>query len=267
MSTRIIRDLLILLAVFGVVWAVFTYFPIFPEENPIDLPFDKEEKLGELFLEAYLENETVLDNPLVDSAVYVIKERLIDSIGLTEYDYNVMVVQSEEINAFATFGGNIVVFSGLISFTERPEELAAVIAHEMGHIEHRHVVDRIIKELGIALLFGILTGGDAVLIDEISRTIASTVFDRRQEEEADEFSLALLEKCSLSPRNLGSFFRRLDDKLGGYDRKLEMFMTHPNNMSRIKRSFEYELSEEFEEQPFNLDWDLVKQGAGGYAEY
>ena len=57
-------------------------------------------------------------------------------------------------------GGRIYVLRGLISYTQSPEELAAVMAHEMGHAQERHVVHRLIKELGVTAVVTVLTGGD-----------------------------------------------------------------------------------------------------------
>src|SRR5690606_24136018 len=120
----------------------------------------------------------------------------------------IVVGRNESVNAFALPGGNIVILSGLLEFSENPEEVAAVLAHEMAHVEKRHVVDRLLKEFGMQVVFGVLTGGDLVVLSEISRTVTSTFFDRRQEEEADEFALELLHRCNISPRALGTLFRR-----------------------------------------------------------
>lgn len=261
MKEKLFRDVFILCIIFGGIWAAFTYIPWFPEDISVDFPIEKEEQLGDMILENMLENDPEfqpIHSPSVDSAIWVISSRLLDSIGLTEYDYNIVVVRNEAVNAFALPGGNIVVLSGLIDFSENPEELAAVLAHEMAHVEKRHVVDRLVKELGLQVVFGVLTGGDLVVLSEISRTVTSTFFDRKQEEEADEFALDLLHRCSISPRALGTLFRRMKAEYGSMD-EFELLMTHPASNSRIKKAFEFELSEEFKSTPLNLDWDKVKR--------
>lgn len=260
MREKLFRDVFILCLIFGGIWAAFTYIPWFPEEVNLEFPIAKEEQLGDIILENMLENDPEfrpIHNTTIDSAIWVISRRLLDSLGLTEYDYNIVVVRNENVNAFALPGGNIVILSGLIEFSNNPEELAAVIAHEMAHVEKRHVVDRLLKELGIQVVFGVLTGGDLVVLSEISRTVTSTFFDRKQEEEADAFALELLHRCNISPRALGTFFRRMKDEYGSMD-QFELLMTHPASNSRIKKSFEYELPEDFENIPFQLDWEKVK---------
>lgn len=260
MKSKIWIDLLKLIVIFGGIWAAFVYIPWFPDEADFDFPLDKEEELGDMILEDMLENDPEfrrVESERIDSAIWVISRRLIDSLGLTDYDYNIVVVRNQEVNAFALPGGNIVVLSGLIEFSESPSELAAVLAHEMGHVEERHVVQRLVKELGLQLIFGVLSGGDAIVLSEITRTLTSTFFNREQEAEADEFALDLLHKCRINPRALGTLFRRMESEYGSFE-EFELLMSHPAINSRIKASFEYELGDEFESRPFALDWKAVQ---------
>lgn len=258
MKEKLFRDVFILCIIFGGIWAAFTYIPWFPEDVSVDFPIEKEKQLGDMVLEQMLGDDPScqpIKNPSLDSAIWVISNRLLDSIGLTEYDYNIIVVRKSSVNAFALPGGHIVVHAGLIEFSENPEEVAAVLAHEMAHVEKRHVIDRLVKELGITVIFGVLTGGDAVILSEISKTVTSSYFSRRQEEEADDFALDLLHRCDISPRALGTLFRRMNRSHA----ELELLMSHPATNSRIKTSFEYELEEGFENRPFDLDWQAVKE--------
>src|SRR5690606_14150945 len=109
----------------------------------------------------------LLENSAVDSALDVINSRLLDALGNSEYDHHIWVVKNDEVNAVTLPGGYVLVYSGLIRFSESPEEVAAVIAHELGHVEERHVVGRLIKEFGLQILFSVLSGGDAVLVGEL----------------------------------------------------------------------------------------------------
>lgn len=261
MKISVLIDLIKLTVIFGGAWAVFTFVPLSFESPELQLSIEKEEKLGELIVnEVVLEdkNVTVLSNPQLDSAMNIITKKLIDQIGTTDYDYKIKVIENDMINAFTLPGGNIFVYSGLIKFSEHPEEVAAVLAHEIGHVEHRHVVSKLIKELGVSLLFSVLTGGDNVLTREIGRTALATVFDRKQEEEADSFALELLEKAKVNPKVMATFFRRLNDKLGNYNENLELLMSHPHNNSRIKSALEYETQLKFKSEKFNLNWEMVK---------
>lgn len=262
MKKSILFDLFKLIALFGLIWAGFTFFPIFTlDKNDFELSVEKEEKLGKLIVEDILENDgktKLLNNPKVDSAMAIITKRLVENIGLTDYEYKIKVIDSPEINAFTLPGGNIFVYSGLLEFSEHPEEVAAVLSHEIGHAEKKHVIQKLAKELGLTILFSAITGGDRVILGEISRTAASTVFDRGQEKEADDYSFSLMEKAKINPVALATFFRRINAKGGSYNENLELLMTHPNNNSRIKAALEYKVASGFKIKEFDIDWQAVK---------
>jgi predicted Zn-dependent protease len=266
MKKSIVKDLLILVGIFAVLWLGFSYLPFFKSSGTDTklLSIANEEKLGKLITDGIEKDPTtkLISNSTLDSAVGAIKSRLVTNIGLTEYDYHIRVIQSPVINAFTIPGGNIYVYSGLIDFCETPEELAAVLAHEIGHAEKRHVVSRLAKELGISILFSVLGGGDGVMISEIMRTAMSTVFDRGQEKEADDFSFSLMEKSSLNPKSMSSFMRRLREKYATvekYTDNMEWLNTHPNTNSRIKAALEYKTAPGFVDKPFVMHWKSVKE--------
>jgi predicted Zn-dependent protease len=255
MQRSILRDLLILLGVFGLIWLVFSLFS-YPDEPEL-ISRQREEKLGETYRELILRNPMFekLENRQLDSAVRVIGERLVGALEKTDYQYHFVVFDNEMINAFTIPGGNILISRGLISFCDTPEELAAVMAHEMGHVEKRHVISRLAKEMG----FEILGSGDQFILGEIAGMISSTSFDRRQEEEADLFAARLLESAAIEPRTLATFFRKLENET---DRQLledfEIVSTHPNLSSRIREALTYEPAEDFRAQKIPFDWEEIK---------
>ena len=259
---KTLRELLILAGGFGAIWLAFVLIPWVMEAPGLEISVEKEMELGEVMIEEWIFDSGEMDvvsNPTLDSAMEVISDRLLEQLDSSEFNHHIWVVDVDEINAFTLPGGYIIVNQGLIKFSEHPEEVAGVIAHELGHVEHRHVVSRLIKELGVAILFTALGGGDAVLLNEVGRTAMSTAFDRRQEEEADEFAGDLLEKAKLDPRVLATFFRRLKNERGFYDERVEMFMTHPHHNARIKAALEIELPDDFASESFDLDWKKVKE--------
>ena len=89
------RDLLILLGVFGLLWVGFSFLPFFKsnDENTSLLSISNEEKLGEVITAAIEKDPTteICSNDILDSAMQVIKLRLVKNIGLTEYDYHIKV--------------------------------------------------------------------------------------------------------------------------------------------------------------------------------
>lgn len=258
MQQSILRDLGILLGIFGLIWLVASLFSFYPEDPQL-LSIEREQKFGEAYVKVVLLNPMFreLENEKIDSSIGMIGNRLIEGLPKSEFDYRFIVFDSEMINAFTVPGGNILISTGLIGFCESPEELAAVMAHEMGHVEERHVVARLMKELGIE----ILTSGDPYVLGEVTGMLTSTRFDRKQEEEADLFACQLLEDSKIEPRTLATVFRRLEQETGNeLLEHFEIISTHPNFKSRIREVLSYMPEGGFKEKPFAMDWDVVKSG-------
>lgn len=271
MKEKILLDGLKSLGIFGGIFILF-YVGInllsedkktkwfYSNEKVSLISYEQEIALGELIDEYIISSEykEPLTNKTIDSMMWAVGKRLQEQIPTSEYDYNIIVLDNAQINAFTIPGGNIYVFSGLISFCESPEQLAAVLAHEMGHVEKRHTVDRLAREFGLSVLFSIMTGGDTVLLSDLYQTLISSGFSRSQEKEADQFALNLLEDASISPKSIASFFRKLNRENLAYDENIELVMTHPHNNTRIKASLNHEVDETFKEIPFNLNWEEIK---------
>ena len=272
MLGKIQKDLIKLLAFFGGLFLLIYlgFFLLFRSSTPSWLTaaynehllsYEKEMQLGEIIDRYAIKGQEIdiLKNRRIDSAMWVISSRLKKQIPISEYDYKIKIIESEMINAFTIPGGRIYISKELILFCESPEQLAAVLAHEIAHVEKRHTVSRILKEFTISLLFSIISGADTVLLSELWKTTISSSFNRKQEQESDEYAMDLLEKSNISPRAIAAFFRKLKRENLDYDEKVEFLMSHPHNNSRIKRSLEYKTSKGFEPIPFDLDWKSIKE--------
>lgn len=264
MKNSILRDLVILLGIFGLIWAIITLFPVFPEK-PVLISVDREEELGDQYFRMIRDDPgfSEVEDSLIMEATGGIMDRLTRALDNRLFDYNLVVFRSDMVNAFALPGGYILVSTGLIAFCESPEELAAVIAHEMGHVEKRHLISRLVRELGLQLI----SSGDVYVTGEIARLLTSAGFDRKQEEAADRFACRLLEKAAIEPRSLSSLFRRLKEKdVDELYEKFEMISSHPNFSSRIREVFSYEPAPDFEAEAFSFDWEMVRKAAGADLE-
>lgn len=263
MRSSTLRDLIILLAI-GAGLFVGGYF-IVKEIGKSDLDlsyevsYEQEEKLGDLMKDMVWDEFAAVKDNAADSALREITSRLIKALDTTHYRYEFTIIKNDQINAFTIPGGNIYVFSELMRVAETPEEVAAVLAHEIGHAENRHVVTKLIQELSITAIVGILTGGDPSVLTEALTSIIGNTFSRSQEEEADKFALELLEKAGISPKSLARFFERLNEKDLDYDENLEILMTHPHNDKRIEQVRRYKTKNDFKPIPFEMDWARVQQ--------
>jgi hypothetical protein len=152
-------------------------------------------------------------------------------VAKTGYPVTVTVVEMKTQNAFATLGGQIVVFSKLIEETDRPDELAGVLAHEIGHVAARHPLTGAIEATFTMLFAGLFGSGGSDMgggMASLGGALAISSHSRAKEAEADGIALDILEEAGISPSGLADFFKRLakTDK-GGGSRALQLFSTHP----------------------------------------
>lgn len=262
MNTSTLRDLLVLVLIGGALFLGGYLLVRELQKRDVGLSYDfsieQEEDLGNLFKDIIWDEYPVIENNAADTALQTITRRLVDQLDSSKYKYQFTIIKSKEINAFTIPGGNIFIFSGLIEMTESPEELAAVLAHEIGHAEKRHVVSKLVKQLSMTAIIGILSGGDPSMLMQVLKDVVGNTFDRGQEEEADRFALELLEKSSISPKSLARFFERLNENNLDYDKNLEILMTHPHNDNRINEVRKYKIKNNFEAKAFDLDWERVR---------
>lgn len=263
MRSSTLRDLIILLSIGAVIFIAGYFIVKEIGKSDLDLSYEvsieQEEKLGNLLKDMIWDQFPTVKDNAADSALQEIKDRLISALDTTAYRYEFTIIKSDQINAFTIPGGNIYVFSELMKVAETPEEVAAVLAHEIGHAEKRHVVTKLIKELSITAIVSVLSGGDPSILTQVLKDIIGNSFDRKQEEEADKFALELLEKAGISPKNLARFFERLNEKNLDYDEDLEILMTHPHNDKRIEQVRKYKTKNGFKPVPFNFDWKNVQE--------
>lgn len=229
---RIITELIILFVIGSLLWAAFAFIIKLPR-HPVLISKEHEMVLGEKYREAILKlsNFQKVEDIQIDSILANYAEKLSSVVENDSFLFKIIIVNSELINAFALPGGNIILTTGLIQFCDSTEELVAVLAHEAGHIVERHLISRLIKEIGIS----ILNSDDNFVIGEITKGIISSGYDRKQEEEADLFSCNLLNKAGMEPRILASFLRRLKESENqDLFKNFEIFSSHPDIDKRIR---------------------------------
>jgi predicted Zn-dependent protease len=203
------------------------------EAAAVRLPPSMDEKLGRPSWEALKLSGQRCPEPAAERYVARLLEPLIGALGATPFSFELMVVDTPEVNAFALPGGFIVVNSGLLAEARTGEEVAAVLAHELSHVTLRHSTKRIAGGLGVsaavALVLGLVDlGAPAYTLSYL----ASLGYERDQEREADEHGQALLERAGISPLGMATFFERLSGSLT----PPELLSTHPDPGDRAARA-------------------------------
>lgn len=148
----------------------------------------------------------------------------------------VSVLDHEMINAFALPGGFVVLFRGLIEAAEDPDEVAAVLAHEIGHVVSADPTRHALRSAGsigvLGLLFGDFAGGAAVLF--LTERLISAQYSQAAETKADAFAHEVLEEAGISPGALGDLFSTMREKYGDTEGVAAHFLSHPALGERIE---------------------------------
>jgi Zn-dependent protease with chaperone function len=142
------------------------------------------------------------------------------------------VVRRPEANALALPGGKIYVFRGLIEKADTADEVAGVIAHELGHVAHRDGSKAVLQAGGLSFLFGMLlgdfVGGGAVVF--AAKSVLQSSYSREAEAAADAYGAALMTKAGGNARALASML----DKIGGATEPgMKILLDHPETKARI----------------------------------
>ncbi len=219
-----------------------------------------ESTLKPLIIENIHDYEPVLEIPELDQSLDTIMDRLLSKTDPLPYDMEILVLNLPVVNAITFPGGLIVVYSGLIGRLESAEEMAAVLAHELGHVVYRDSMKNITRQVGFAALFSLFGGrGGRVLVQRIIREAANIHFSRSIESRADDFALDLLAAAEIDPNKLGIALTNLKHKKEFEQVKLLKYIdNHPEINSRIKKAYEKSSLAAIDEKAFDINWNEVK---------
>lgn len=227
------------------------------------IPVEWEQKLGESAYREFLAGQDVMKDGLAVAVVREMTQRLASHVPNNPYRFEVTVVKSDVVNAFALPGGYVVVFTGLMKKAESPEEVAGVLAHELNHVLQRHGLERIIKQLGFVAVVSIVLGnppGLGGVMKQLGVELMTLKFGRAQETEADTTGLDLLYRAKINPEGMITFFQRLAEKDEG---RVEWLSTHPMSSARADH-LKARLAEmpKQKAEPFSFAWATVRAGLG-----
>lgn len=157
------------------------------------------------------------------------------SAGGIEHPLDAQVLQSEIPNAIALPGGKIYLFDALLQKARSPDEVAGILAHELGHAHHRHVMRMVIYNGGssflVGLLLGDVTGGGAVIF--ATRQLLQASHSREAEQEADDFAFTTMRKLGRSPVPMADLLFRITGEQGKQLGGFTILNSHPLTESRL----------------------------------
>ncbi|KJG08447.1 M48 family peptidase [Photobacterium kishitanii] len=213
------------------------------------LTIDKEIKYGDMYMRMMYASRPIINDPVLSEYIQDLGHKLVANADGVKTPFNFFLIQNYEINAFALFGGNIGVHSGLFLHAKTESELASVIAHEIAHVTQRHLARTLEdqankKSATMAAMIGSLLlvaaapeAGIAALHTTTAISIQGMLnHTRSHEKEADRIGIATLARAGFNPQAMPHFFGRLAEKYRYTSKLPPMLLSHPLPESRIADS-------------------------------
>ena len=226
-----VRNLLIFLGVCAVL--VTVYFLIVPwmsEKMASTVSIKTEEQFGNAVYDAL-----TLSSQEDKESTIVLNDFFKEMKVATAYNIRITVVNSEVVNAFALPGGNIVVYSALLSELKTYPELAALLSHEFTHVNNKHSTKSISRLMGsrvfLNFLFGKFGSVTSVMIDQADK-FKSLTYSRSLEQEADLKGLDIMKERKIDPQGFALLFKHLENSATA-SALPEFLGSHPDIDKRI----------------------------------
>lgn len=193
------------------------------------IPFSWEQKLGDAMV-GDLGNR-LCSTPEGDAAL----DKLLREVAPGDMPIRAGIANIDMVNAVALPGGRVLLFDGIVQQAESADELAGVLAHEVGHVRQRHVMTALVRQFGLSIL---LSGANTGAAD-MAFGLASMGYTREAEREADAEGRKALAKSDISPLGAARFFERMaveDDDVEASDGEsvAGWFASHPSSSQRAR---------------------------------
>ena len=217
-----------------------------PQLGAFVISKEQEYEIGQQLLRNWRRSMPMVSDKVLQHYVSTMVQALASYSNLESYQLQVLLINDDEVNAFAAPGGILGINTGLLKFVDSEAQLAGVIAHELAHLQLRHFVRQLgeleqarqVSTASLVATIGLLLTGNPLLA--ITTTVGSTAFNaesrlsysRSYEREADIASLRTLEAAGYGPQVIAGFLRKLQ-QVSGQNQDLAFLYTHPLSSERV----------------------------------
>jgi len=247
------------------IFLIFHFFSgVVISRNAAALSIQQEAELGREFLQVVYGNYQLIKDPLILSYVNAVGKRIVSVMQEPPFPFRFYVVEESVYNAFAGPAGHIFINSGLLEAMDGEAELAGILAHEIAHVQCRHISEKIerAKKLGIAAMAGMVAGiflgsggvaaaGNALTIGSVAAAQAAALaFSREDEMEADQMGMRYLNDAGYGGEGLLVMLRKIRSRQWfGSDQIPNYLSTHPASEERMV-SIDAWIRNHFPKNPF-----------------
>ena len=221
--------------------------PDFGDEANLAITPQEAKKLGREFYQELQRKEYVETDTIINEYIKNLGNQLALHSDDPEDKFTFFVIPADVANAFATPGGYIGIFEGLVLLAESEDEVAGVVSHEIAHVTQNHMARRtsLMKKVSIPILLGMLgvlaaTSGNsnaagATMMGGVGLLQQKSInYTRNNEYEADRIGIRTLSRAGYDPMGMASFFSRMQQLSRNFGEiPPQILLTHPVNASRI----------------------------------
>jgi predicted Zn-dependent protease len=201
----------------------------------------QEIQMGQEYAQQINAQLPIVQDPELNRYINVLGDSIAGLTSRKDLNWHFFIVDSKEVNAFAVPGGYVYVNRGLIERSDKMDEVAGVLGHEIGHVVRRHTVKQMEKEqganVGITLacvLTGVCNSQVAGAAINIAGGAVFARFSRSDEAEADQEGFNNVVRAGISPEGMVSMFQKLLEERKSRPAGVEAwFLTHPLEEDRI----------------------------------
>jgi predicted Zn-dependent protease len=202
-----------------------------------NLPHKSREVLGRNVVTALAKDHKACETPASRAALDRLTQRL-TAASPNPMQVRVALLDWRLVNALAVPGGQIVLTRGLVQAAGSPDEVAGVLAHELGHALELHPETGIVRAMGLSAAAQLMFAGSAGSVSNVGLVLTQLRYSRIAEREADAHALRMLKAAGISSKGFGDFFERIEGKRPASDTGksipgLDLVSTHPATVERI----------------------------------
>lgn len=210
------------------------------------LSIGQEMQMGDFYVRQLRGSAPLINDPLLVQYINSLGMRLVSHANSVKTPFHFFLINNDEINAFAFFGGNVVLHSALFRYADDESQLASVMAHEISHVTQRHLARAMedqkknapltwVGALGsILLAMASPQAGMAALTGTLAGTQQGMIsFTQQNEQEADRIGIQVLQRSGFNPQAMPTFLEKLLDQARYSTRPPEILLTHPLPESRL----------------------------------
>ncbi len=229
-----------IVALFFAVWLLLAQIDFVSIFGIKEAKTDTETSIGNIIWDEIKATEEIIVNDTITNTIDKLIKPLCTENGIDKDSLKIHVLKNDEVNAFALPGNHLVVYTGLIEASKNESALIGVLGHEIAHIENKHVMKKLSKEIGFSVLLSLTGGsGSAQVIKDIFHNLSSSAYDRSLEKEADMASVDYMLNADVNPTPFADFLYEMSFDNNSLSKALSWVSSHPEAEERAKYVLEY----------------------------